>query len=224
VQEGGRVNLVSGIGTTISIVDPVAGFSYSLDPNNKIAWRTPIGVSAAIAGKVEAVQVEERKRQLEKMIERKSGSADEQSKAAAEEEKARAAAAGGRGGALSPASGEVRMRGNMTAYAIAPPPGPLEHRMLDGVAVEGRKTTTTIPAGQVGNEQPLTITSEEWRSPELGILVLTRYNDPRSGESTYRLTNIVRAEPDRSLFMVPSDYTIKETGIKRMLEASQRKD
>jgi hypothetical protein len=34
--------------------------------------------------------------------------------------------------------------------------------------------------------------------------------------------NIIRAEPDRSLFMVPADYTVKETGIKKMLEESRK--
>ena len=48
------------------------------------------------------------------------------------------------------------------------------------------------------------------------MLVLTRHSDPRTGESGYRLTNIVRAEPDHSLFMVPPDYTVKDTGIRRM--------
>jgi hypothetical protein len=93
--------------------------------------------------------------------------------------------------------------------------GPLEHKTIDGLAVEGRSRTDTIPAGSIGNEQPITITSEEWSSPELQVLVLTRHNDPRSGESTYRLTNVVRAEPDPSLFMVPPDFTVKDTGIKR---------
>jgi hypothetical protein len=55
------------------------------------------------------------------------------------------------------------------------------------------------------------------------VLVFTRHSDPRTGESIYRLQNIVRAEPDRSLFMVPPDYEIKETGIKRMEEARIRK-
>ena len=100
---------------------------------------------------------------------------------------------------------------------------PLEHKTIDGIAVEGRKTTTIIPAGQVGNEQPITITSEEWRSPELNLLVLTKHSDPRTGESSYRLQNIVRAEPDRSLFMVPADYTVRETGIRKMEEAALRK-
>jgi len=125
---------------------------------------------------------------------------------------------GGAGGA--PASGEVLMRtrsGNVAmAYA---PEGPLEHKVIEGVNVDGRKTTTTIPAGKIGNEQPLTITSEEWRSPELNVLVLTHHSDPRTGESSYRLTNIIRAEPDRSLFMVPPDYTVKDTGIRKMVES-----
>src|SRR5204863_64732 len=73
------------------------------------------------------------------------------------------------------------------------PETPLEHRTIEGLAVEGRKTSTVIPAGQIGNEQPITITSEEWTSPELHVLVMTHHNDPRSGESSYRLTNIVRA-------------------------------
>jgi hypothetical protein len=33
-------------------------------------------------------------------------------------------------------------------------------------------------------------------SPYLKVLVMTRRSDPRTGDTTYRLTNIVRAEPD----------------------------
>ena len=124
----------------------------------------------------------------------------------------------------APASGEVmvRTRGGMVAAAYAPDAGPIEHKVIEGVNVDGRKTTTTIPAGKVGNEQPLTITSEEWRSPELNVLVLTRHSDPRTGESSYRLTNILRADPDQSLFMIPPDYTVKDTGIRKMVEAQRR--
>jgi hypothetical protein len=101
-------------------------------------------------------------------------------------------------------------------------PVALEQKTIEGVLVEGSKTTTVIPAGQVGNEQPITIVSEQWTSPELKVLVLTHHSDPRSGESSYRLLNIIRAEPDRSLFMVPSDYTVKETGVRKILEASRK--
>ena len=70
--------------------------------------------------------------------------------------------------------------------------------------------------------QALRRIDEEWRSPELNLLVLTKHSDPRTGESSYRLQNIIRAEPDRSLFMVPPDYTVRETGIRKMEEASRK--
>ena len=102
---------VSSRGPSVSIVDPVAGFSYSLDPDSKIAWKTPIGGADAIMRKVEGAQVDEyKKAMLEKMAaERKAGAADEQSKAAADEEKRKAVAAGGRGGGGGvPAGGDGR--------------------------------------------------------------------------------------------------------------------
>ena len=41
-------------GTSISIVDPVGGYSYSLNPEQKIAWRTPIGASKELFDKIQA--------------------------------------------------------------------------------------------------------------------------------------------------------------------------
>ena len=49
-------------------------------------------------------------------------------------------------------------------------------------------------------------------SPELKVLVLSRQSDPRFGETTYRLTNIVRTEPSADLFEPPPDFTIVEAG------------
>jgi len=40
-------------------------------------------------------------------------------------------------------------------------------------------------------------------------VVMTRHSDPRMGETTYKLTNINRSEPAKTLFEVPADYTIK---------------
>jgi len=97
----------------------------------------------------------------------------------------------------------------------------LEARSFDGVTAEGTRTTVTIPAGEIGNEMPINIVDEHWYSPELQVTVMTRHSDPRSGETTYRLTNISRAEPAAALFQVPSDYTLKDmstpgTGVRRM--------
>lgn len=81
---------------------------------------------------------------------------------------------------------------------------------LEGVAAQGTRITRTIPAGEVGNEQPLVITSETWYSPDLKVVVMSKTSDPRMGETTYRLSDIQRAEPPPSLFEVPEDYTVEE--------------
>ncbi len=81
---------------------------------------------------------------------------------------------------------------------------------IEGVEAEGTRTTTTIPAGAIGNERAIEIVEERWYSPVLQTVVMTRHNDPRSGENVYRLTNIDRSEPAHSLFEAPGDYQIKE--------------
>jgi hypothetical protein len=86
----------------------------------------------------------------------------------------------------------------------------LGSKTIEGVEATGTRTTITIPAGEMGNERAIEIVSERWESPELKVVVMSRHSDPRFGETTYRLNGIVRGEPDRSLFEVPSDYTVKE--------------
>ncbi len=86
----------------------------------------------------------------------------------------------------------------------------LGRRTMEGVLVEGTRTTTTIPAGQVGNERPIDIVSERWYSSELQVLVMSKDTDPRMGETTYQLTNVSRVEPVASLFEVPSDYQLND--------------
>ena len=86
----------------------------------------------------------------------------------------------------------------------------LGRQTIEGVEAEGTRNTTTIPTGEIGNERPLEIVFERWYSPELQTVVMTRHADPRFGETIYRLTNISRDEPVRSLFEVPANYTVKE--------------
>jgi TonB family protein len=86
----------------------------------------------------------------------------------------------------------------------------LGKQVIEGVEAEGTRSTITIPAGAVGNERPIQMVSEKWYSPELQTVIMSKHSDPRFGETTYRLTNINRSEPARSLFEVPADYTVKE--------------
>ncbi len=83
-------------------------------------------------------------------------------------------------------------------------------QQIEGVTAEGTRFTRTIPAGAIGNDKPIDITVETWTSPDLHVLVLSKRNDPRFGETIYRLTNIKRAEPDASLFQVPSDFKTEQ--------------
>lgn len=89
----------------------------------------------------------------------------------------------------------------------------LGQQTIEGVACEGKRATLTIQANTIGNDLPITIVSEEWYSPELQVLVMTKHSDPRQGETIYRLTNINRSEPAHDLFEVPSDYTIRENRL-----------
>jgi len=84
----------------------------------------------------------------------------------------------------------------------------LGSRTMEGVLVKGVRMTHTIPAGQIGNDRPITIVTEVWTSPELKTVVYSKRSDPRMGEQTFRLTDIVRAEPNPSLFTVPVDFKI----------------
>jgi hypothetical protein len=83
-------------------------------------------------------------------------------------------------------------------------------RDIDGIRADGTRTTITLPAGTIGNVRPIDVVSEQWYSPDLHVVVLSTRTDPRLGETTYRLTNIVRAEPPSDLFQVPSDYQIQD--------------
>jgi hypothetical protein len=83
-------------------------------------------------------------------------------------------------------------------------------QQLEGVNAEGKRVTRTIPAGAIGNEQPLVITVESWTSPELHTLVLEKRNDPRFGETVFRLTNIKLGEPDPALFQIPSGFKTEQ--------------
>jgi len=91
----------------------------------------------------------------------------------------------------------------------------LAKQTVEGVECEGTRSVTTMPAGAIGNERPIETVNETWFSQELKIMVMSKRSDPRFGETTYRVTNINRSEPDASLFQVPSEYTIIDSEAKR---------
>ncbi len=201
---------------SISISDPVAEVAYSLDPQAKTAFKTPAATAGVLAGTYKMSTTPggaiatyraaetppadpaelERRRQIEaKLVEA-------------------AKSRGGGGGVVSAGpAGAAMMKARAPAWDEKAEILPAKN--IEGVMAEGRRVTRTIPAGAIGNEQPIVSVTEEWRSPELQVLVMTRTSDPRTGESVYKLQNIVRAEQNSSWFEVPADYAVKESGIRR---------
>lgn len=199
---------------SISIVDPVAGSSFVLDPEKRTARRSAVAMARYAAsgaagggggrgGRGGAVATPSA---APPVLPSGHDTAEQQRRREIE-----AAARVELSATSREASGQWRMAQERSASGEGQTTTEnLGQQSIDGVLAEGKRTTTVIPAGGVGNAQPIKIVSEEWFSPELQVLVMTRHSDPRSGETTYRLLNLVRAEQDRSLFDVPPDYTVQE--------------
>ncbi len=83
-------------------------------------------------------------------------------------------------------------------------------QMIEGVQAQGTRTTRTIPAGQIGNENPIQLVTETWYSPDLQMVVLRKSSDPRRGETVTQVQNISRTEPSATLFQVPADFKVTE--------------
>jgi len=182
----------------IMLNDPVAGASYHLDPKTNTAMKLPSAKGAMppppgpVAQFFLATSVD-------------GPAADE---------------------AMAKMKAEGRMTAAVSAGGMAVGPGPvsllkmhepgdaksesLGRQTIEGIPATGTRTTRTIAAGAIGNDQPIEIVSETWYSSDLQMVVMSKHSDPQIGETSYRLTNIQQAEPPHSLFEVPTNYTIRE--------------
>jgi len=86
----------------------------------------------------------------------------------------------------------------------------LGERDFEGVRATGTRLTTTIPAGEINNERPIEIVSENWYSKDLKTTMMTKHSDPWAGDFTSRLTEVNTNDPDPSLFVVPPGYNVVE--------------
>ena len=82
---------------------------------------------------------------------------------------------------------------------------------INGLAATGTRTTQTIPAGAIGNTQPIQIVREVWMSQDLKIPVMIKTTDPRFGNTVMQLTNVQTTNPDPALFQVPAGYTVQSS-------------
>lgn len=225
---GGVLGTYFGYGQGISILDPVVGHRVMLDTNDKTArviqldsgQNIAIGERAALTARpiTDAQRVE-----LEAKVRRAEGVSEEQRTRVRTEIATVSSVAEGAPGSeattvfmRSPAPGAMAGPLSGTYAPLMPSVSmkfetrseELGSRDFEGVSATGTRSVTTIPADAIGNERPIEITYERWYSKELELVVFSKHSDPRFGEQTYRLTNIVRSEPDPSLFTVPSGYRV----------------
>jgi hypothetical protein len=84
----------------------------------------------------------------------------------------------------------------------------LGEELILGFRAHGTRIITTLPAGEIGNDRPIDIVSEQWFSPDLELVMRSMHRDPWGGEFTTTVTKISRGEQPAWLFEVPSQYKI----------------
>jgi hypothetical protein len=215
----------------IMISDPIAGFYYNLDPRTRTAIKRPQGPQSKAESKVaeEKLKSESRAMAIEPRLESKAKVQEENAKAReakakaieeklSEKAKATEAKAAEKANPAWPPVGLVQepkeLAPRKDGTNVNAKKESLGKQTIEGVEAEGTRWTRTIPAHEIGNTLPIEIVNESWYSHELQVMVMTKHRDPRTGEVTWRLTNIRRSEPDRSLFQIPADYTVVDKPTK----------
>ena len=185
----------------IFIQDPAASTGYHLDPQTHVAHKMPMGKGAFFFSNPSSGNVSSQKNFTFQR-------------------------------AVPPPPGAAEMSGAMGVVAGLAVPGAkmskpdvktesLGKQTIEGVEVEGTRSTMTMAAGSIGNEMPISSVTERWYSQELQTVVMSKRSDPRFGETVYRLTNIQRGEQAASLFEVPADYTVTENELPQMIKKMQ---
>ena len=170
----------------VTIVDPVAGQSYTLDDKQRVAYRNPVAMAKLRTSHATAwVAGTETHMTWTGTV----------------------AGAGKPQVSVTAMPGQRVSVGDGAATKVTTES--LGTKSIEGVMADGTRTTSTIPAGAIGNLMPIEVVSERWYSKELQMPVLISRRDPRTGDSLYRLRNIVKAEPPQDLFTVPADYQVK---------------
>jgi hypothetical protein len=187
----------------VSIKDPVAQVRYILQPDDQTALKVSLASTSVNITEFKRKQMElETKRSAEgkasgSEVELRSRQREAELKLRAEKAAQEGATVGYAIAIVADGDGKAQV----TDLGVS---------VIEGINAKGRRETQTIPVGQIGNDRPLQIVSEVWYSDDLQTIVLSKHSDPRVGDSEYRLTNISRAEPARSLFELPAGYSLKE--------------
>jgi hypothetical protein len=168
----------------IFISDPVARVRYTLHPESRTAEKGPVVINFGGATPIAAAFIEHTEAGLGRGITVR----------------------------LKPPGDALQEFTMATGGRLAAKTEQLGSLFIEGVQAQGTRTTTTIPAGDIGNDRPINIVDERWYSPDLQMTIMTKHSDPRTGDTNFALKNINRSGPPPTLFEVPSDYTVSAGG------------
>ena len=206
---------------TVTINDAVEGTTYILNPEAKTATKIgPRRDLARMAGERARLRLEEMNRAGEErvIVKRVERDAESDTRQRVREEvriRVRNEIAGAPhmagleriGPVIAGAFGDMKWASKASVKDLGT-------KEIDGVKAQGKMKSYEIPAGEIGNRNAIVVAAESWYAPELQVTVMTRRSDPRTGERTWRMSNVKRDEPAASLFAVPSDYTVRDVMAK----------
>jgi hypothetical protein len=86
----------------------------------------------------------------------------------------------------------------------------LTPQYINGVYSEGMRTVHTFRLEGEASNRVIEVTNEMWISPDLRIIVRHIHDDPRTGKEDTEVTDIVRGDPDPTLFQPPEGYDVMD--------------
>ena len=219
----------------ITITDPVANVTYILNPKSMTGQKLPMaagnfaflrtaapGIPAGSATASSSftftttsdgpasITVNGEKLE-EKAVAEMMAKAKESGRMVTYENRTFTGPAGATAGAIHVTSGGVMTADTaMPAMRRRTAGESLGTQMIEGVNAAGSRNVSTIEAGSIGNDRPIQVTSESWYSEDLQMTVMSKHSDPRTGDESFRMTNIHRGEPGAYLFQPPAGYQITE--------------
>jgi hypothetical protein len=84
----------------------------------------------------------------------------------------------------------------------------LGFRSVNGLDLVGTRESQPLGLTATGSERPLAVVKEFWYSSHLGLNIITKRDDPRSGIEAFTVTDIQLSEPDRRLFTLPANFKV----------------
>jgi hypothetical protein len=185
----------------ITIYDPVANVSYRLNKKNHTGF------------KVELLHGQDAKIQLDEMNQKRAAELKAQVGIAMAENKSQPE--------NSVIISDQGPDGRVYSFVKPGAEESLGSQVVNSVMADGTRVTTTIPAGDFGNDRPIQTVTEAWYSPDLHLTVMYKRSDPREGDVVTQYTGIKRAEPDPSLFQMPAGYTLTQNQEKHRQDDMQ---